>query len=113
MRGRPLDSSQVPTAWLRKAQDAAGLPRAGFHAIRYGFAFALRERGVSQLDARDLMGHGSIAMTADVYQGDGSSSPEALLAHLKRAVAHPRRTGRAQGADATERDGMPEEPDEV
>jgi hypothetical protein len=32
--------------------------------------------------------------------------------HLERAVAHPRRTGRVQGADATEPEGMPGEPDE-
>ncbi|MDH3724848.1 MAG: hypothetical protein OER93_03775 [Thermoleophilia bacterium] len=43
----------------------------------------LAARGVSLIDARDLIGHASIDMTADIYQRDSGA---AQVARLTRAV---------------------------
>jgi len=80
----PLASPWARRRWLTPAQDAAGLPRSGCHALRRSDGPALHGRGVAARDARELMGHSTILMTADTYQREGSA--EALLARLERAV---------------------------
>ena len=82
-RGRPQQSGNAQSLWLWPAQDAAGLPRTGWHALRRSYALMLADRGVSPIDARDLMGHSSIEMTADVYQRDSGA---AQVERLQRAV---------------------------
>ena len=84
MRGEALDASWAARRWLHPAQKAAGLSTTGWHALRRSYALLLDARGVSPIDARDLMGHANVAETQDSYQRSGTM--EAQLERLTRAL---------------------------
>jgi integrase len=76
--GRPLDGPTVTKAF----QDLlmrAGLPRLTYHELRHGCATLLLASGTDIAVVRDILGHSTIALTADTYA--------AVLPSLQRAAA--------------------------
>jgi integrase len=64
--GRPLDGRAV-TRSFQAALKRAGMPRQRFHDARHSVATLLIERGEELAVVSKLLGHSSIATTADVY----------------------------------------------
>ena len=55
---------------LEQAEEAAGLPKAGrLHKLRHTCCSRLLDAGVSLADARDFMGHSSVAVTERYAHG--------------------------------------------
>lgn len=83
--GGPLSGRQV-TAAFKRALKLAGLPDARFHDLRHGAASFALAQGVSMKVVQELLGHSTIATTANVYahltrelQQDASDRVAALL----------------------------------
>jgi integrase len=57
----------------------AGLPRLTYHELRHGCATLLLASGTDIAVVRDILGHSTIALTADTYA--------AVLPSLQRAAA--------------------------
>lgn len=64
--GRPLDH-QAPLDRLRAALNRAGLPPIRLHDLRHSAASLLLALGVPIKDVSEILGHSSIAITADLY----------------------------------------------
>jgi integrase len=64
--GQPLRGYTV-TARFRDMLAAAGLPHISFHGLRHSAATALLTAGIPLRTVSDLLGHSTIALTADVY----------------------------------------------
>lgn len=65
--GTPLDGRNVLRQW-QGCSEAAGLGKVRFHAARHTFATLALESGRMELHALSrVLGHGSIAVTADIY----------------------------------------------
>lgn len=64
--GTPLDASNVVHG-LQAALAAAGLPRQRFHDLRHAFATLMIESGEELGVVSKILGHSSLATTADVY----------------------------------------------
>ena len=64
--GAPIDPRNM-NLYFTKALKRAGLPAIRLHDARHTYATWLLEQGVSLKVVQTLLGHGSIAVTADVY----------------------------------------------
>jgi len=73
--GTPLDGINV-THRFQQNVAAAGLPRQRFHDLRHACATLLLEHGEDLAVVSKLLGHSSLATTADIYS------------HLTRAMQH-------------------------
>lgn len=62
---RPLSNALLKQAQL--AYERCGITRAGVHTLRHTFATRLFERGAQVKDVSVLLGHASIAITANTY----------------------------------------------
>lgn len=85
-KGGPLDGTNVTHRFQRFLR-AVGLPHMRFHDLRHGFATMSLESGVSLKTVSALLGHASIAITADTYAHvlehhyeDAANRMEAFLA---------------------------------
>jgi integrase len=76
--GRPLDGPTVTKAF-QELLSRAGLPRSTYHELRHGCATLLLASGTDIAVVRDILGHSTIALTADTYA--------AVLPSLQRAAA--------------------------
>jgi integrase len=56
-------SSVTALSWLRRACDAVGIERIGWHVLRHSYASELTSRGVPLAVTRELLGHQTIEMT--------------------------------------------------
>jgi integrase len=65
--GGPIQGRLV-TRWYHAACDRAGLPRYRWHDLRHAYATGLLEHGVDLSLVSKVMGHASVAITADTYQ---------------------------------------------
>jgi integrase len=81
--GGLVDHTTTLRHWLYPAQDAAGLPRSGWHALRRSYALMLDARKVTPIDSRDLLGHADVRLTQGTYQQDAG---QARVDRLRRAV---------------------------
>jgi integrase len=59
----PIDLDEISDV-LHAAQDRANVKPFGLHGVRHFFASALHEAGASLAQARDVLGHSTIDMTA-------------------------------------------------
>ncbi len=66
--GTPLDGRTV-TAQFQMALGRAGLPRRRFHDLRHGCATLLLAAGTDLKVVSQLLGHSTIALTANTYTG--------------------------------------------
>lgn len=64
--GRPLSSSTVQ-GFYKRMRDLAGLPPYRFHALRHTFASLALQAGVGIAEISALLGHTSVAFTAQTY----------------------------------------------
>src|SRR5690606_12921553 len=64
--GRPLPGETVTHAF-QAALRAAGLPRFRFHDLRHSAATFLIAAGIPLKHVSDVLGHSTIAITADTY----------------------------------------------
>jgi integrase len=64
--GTPIDTRNM-NLYFTQALKRAGLPPIRLHDARHTYATWLPEQGVSLKVVQTLLGHGSIAVTADVY----------------------------------------------
>ena len=64
--GRPLSSSTVQ-GFYKCMRDLAGLPPYRFHALRHTFASLALQAGVGIAEISALLGHTSVAFTAQTY----------------------------------------------
>ncbi len=64
---------------LQELLARAGLPRMTYHELRHGCATLLLASGTDIAVVRDILGHSTIALTADPYA--------AVLPSLQRAAA--------------------------
>lgn len=76
--GRPLDGPTV-TKTFQDLLAKAGLGRLTYHELRHGCATLLLASGTDIAVVRDILGHSTIALTADTYA--------AVLPSLQRAAA--------------------------
>ena len=64
--GTPLDQSNVRRSYQRLLRKA-GLPHRRFHDLRHSFASMLIDLGYDLKVVSEMLGHGSIRVTADTY----------------------------------------------
>jgi integrase len=64
--GQPLRGYTV-TRTFQELLATAGLPRITFHGLRHSAATALLSAGIPLRTVSDLLGHSTLALTADVY----------------------------------------------
>jgi integrase len=76
--GRPVDGPGLTNA-LQARLVQAGLPRWTYHDLRHGCATLLLASGTDIAVVRDILGHSTIAVTANTYA--------AILPSLQRAAA--------------------------
>jgi integrase len=76
--GGPLDGPTL-TKSLQAQLVRAGLPRWTYHDLRHGCATLLLASGTDIAVVRDILGHSTIAVTANTYA--------AILPSLQRAAA--------------------------
>jgi integrase len=82
-----LPSVQVFRKSFRRALKAAGIDRrVRQYDLRHGFATAGLEAGLDTKDVSELMGHASIATTADVYQHVSAERRRASAARIAMAL---------------------------
>lgn len=82
--GRRLPHQTVNAVW-HTARKAANLPGARIHDLRHAYAtFLLNDAGMPLAAASKLLGHGSIAITADVYHHLNRQTDELALAALAK-----------------------------
>lgn len=76
--GRPVDPSRD---WgeFQGLQDICGIPRRGTHSSRHTAASLLAKSGVSLPEARDILGHSQVSLTADVYTHVDAEQSRAAL----------------------------------
>jgi len=68
------------------AAKKAGIGKAGAHTMRHSAATAWLESGVHIKAVSDLLGHSSIAVTADVYGHTSDDTARAAVADLAKAL---------------------------
>jgi integrase len=83
--GRPLNEWTVG-AHLRRITNGAGLPRVRFHDLRHACATYLLADGVDLRTIGDILGHSSLAVTADTYTHVLTSLREQAASSLERAL---------------------------
>jgi integrase len=66
--GTPLDGRTV-TVQFQAALARAGLPRRRFHELRHGYATLLLAAGTDLKVVSQILGHSTIALTANTYTG--------------------------------------------
>jgi integrase len=71
--GAPLNASNV-THKLQQALAGAGLPRQRFHDLRHAAATLLLAQGADMRTVMEVLGHSSIALTANTYSHVGKAA---------------------------------------
>lgn len=77
--------------YFERAREAAGLPHIRFHDLRHTYASWFLQSGGDLVALRDLLGHSTIAITADLYSHLDTR-------HLKRGVTAMGRMLKRDGA---------------
>jgi len=72
--------------WWQRLTVQAGLGRRRFHAARHTTATLLHEQGVPLEVISALLGHASLAITADIYTGIGLTAKRDAAEQLGRAI---------------------------
>ncbi len=83
--GTPVNEWNAYRWWQRQTV-AAGLGRRRFHAARHTTATLLHEQGVPLEVISALLGHASLAITADIYTGIGLKAKRAAAEQLGRSI---------------------------
>jgi integrase len=81
--GTPFDHRNLVRAF-HAALDRAGIPRQPFHQLRHACATLLLESGEELANISKLLGHSSLATTADFY---GHLTPETTRRAADRLAA--------------------------
>ena len=83
----PLTKTQYRKRWLKYC--AAIGHDITAHQLRHGYATLLYEAGIQDKDAMELLGHGSIAVTRDVYTHIRQAQREKTAAAINSYIAGP------------------------
>jgi integrase len=83
--GRPLNGTSVTHGFQRRLQ-AAGLPHLRFHDLRHSCASLLAAQGVPMRLVMEVLGHTTIATTANVYAHVFPESMEEAATAMDRAL---------------------------
>lgn len=83
--GEPCDPRNALRA-LKSAADRAGLGSIGLHTLRHSAASVMLTNGVPLKVASDILGHSSIAITADTYGHVAPQVAQAALDTLSSAL---------------------------
>lgn len=68
-----------PRLWLKRITKRAGLPDLSPHSLRHTFATLLISQNVNFKNISDLLGHESVAFTADIYGGTYQKDKEETI----------------------------------
>jgi integrase len=103
--GTPLDGSNVYSMFQGVLKDA-DLPRWPFHALRHSAATLMLAQGVPLREIQEVLGHSSIALTANTYAGVMPALKKDAATKMDRAL----RPARQPSSRASRRgtDGRPE-----
>jgi integrase len=89
--GEPMSPDKLSRDW-RRLMDSLGLPPIGFHALRHTHVSMLISAGVDVLSVSRLLGHGSPAITLNVYShlftNKDAAAAAAIEAALRTAAEH-------------------------
>lgn len=87
---QPCSEANVdPRNSLRTIELAANeteLEGVGVHTLRHSAAVAWLENGIHIKAVADLLGHGSIAVTGDIYGDSSDQTTQAAVAGLRTAL---------------------------
>jgi integrase len=90
LNGKPIDPRNM-NLYFSQALKRAGLPSIRLHDARHTFATWLLEQGVSLKVVQTLLGHGSIAVTADIYSHVNLELEKQAVAKLNAALTGSKR----------------------
>jgi integrase len=83
--GRPVEPRNILRA-LSSAADTAGLSDVGVHTLRHSAATQWLENGIHLKAVSDLLGHGDISITADIYGHVSEETSRAAMVGLSKAI---------------------------
>ena len=83
--GGPVDPRNVLRT-IEIAAAKAGIKNVGVHTLRHGAAVAWLEAGVHIKAVADLLGHGSISITGDIYGHTSDATTRAAIDGLSTAL---------------------------
>jgi integrase len=96
-RGLPLDERNA-LRWWHQLTERAGIGRRRFHATRHTAATLLHDQGVPLEVISTLLGHASLAITADVYTRIGVAAQRHAAEQLGHALSAPAPARPSRGA---------------
>jgi len=88
--GKPWEPRAVTTAFDRLIRDS-GLPRITFHGLRHSAATLLLHLHVPPKIVQEILGHTSIAITSDLYQGRAEPLHREAMDALNGLLSRPPR----------------------
>jgi site-specific recombinase XerD len=83
--GRPIDPRSI-NLYFTQALKRSGLPAIRLHDARHTYATWLLEQGVSPKTVQTMLGHGSIAVTLDIYSHVSLELEKQAAAKLNAAL---------------------------
>lgn len=83
--GRPVEPRNILRA-LSSAAETVGLSGVGVHTLRHSAATQWLENGIHLKAVSDLLGHGDISITADIYGHVSEETSRAAIAGLSDAI---------------------------
>ncbi|MEU6221827.1 tyrosine-type recombinase/integrase [Streptomyces sp. NPDC047022] len=83
--GRPIDPQNINRSFFRITA-AAGLRRIRLHDARHGCATLLTAAGVAPSVVMEILGHGQISITMDVYTHVTSDTQREAISHMDRLL---------------------------
>ena len=90
-RGTPMFGRNLYNRYYRPTQDAAGLPRLPFHALRHTFAsIALFEWQLPVKMVSEMLGHASITLTLNTYAHLVQGSHEDAMSRINAMYGTPK-----------------------
>ncbi|MBY8866648.1 site-specific integrase [Streptomyces sennicomposti] len=97
--GEMLHPANVTRRFIELYEEI-GLPPIRLHDLRHGAATLAHAAGADLKDIQEMLGHSSIAITADTYTSLLPEADRAIAEAAARLVPRARRTGDAEGAEA-------------
>ena len=73
---------------FKKLLERAGLPDVRFHDLRYSAATVLLTRKIDLKVVSELLGHSSVAITADIYQSVLSEQQQEIVNKMDDLYGH-------------------------
>jgi integrase len=81
-RGKPFDPQGL-TSHFKRALERSGLPDVCFHNLRHTAATLMIEQGVHMKVVQEILGHATLAMTADIYAHVSTDAVEDALGRVQ------------------------------